>query len=230
MVCDFNNQRVMELFTDGRPPRVLCSGLSYWCIAKLSNGDYAVTLAGQHQVQRMDGQGRVRWTAGSTHGSGPGQFSNPWGVAVLDDGLLAVADQSNNRVQLLNAETGACVRVLQDGLGLRHPFGVSVDSRGHLYILDNGNHRIVVADRDGRLLRTLGSHGSGPGQLCGPFVVAVDGQDNVLVADHGNKRVVVFHADGTTAHFAVSANPSSVAVCSDGRVLVALAGTGVFEY
>jgi DNA-binding beta-propeller fold protein YncE len=60
--------------------------------------------------------------------------------------------------------------------------GVSFDAEGRLYVLDRGNHRVVVFGPDGRFLRSLGRRGSGPGELQGPVALAVTG-DQVAVLD-----------------------------------------------
>ena len=48
-----------------------------------------------------------------------------------------------------------------------------------------------VFTRDGRFLRTIGSEGTGDGQLRSPRGVLVNG-DELLVADCGNHRISVF--------------------------------------
>ena len=73
---------------------------------------------------------------------------------------------------------------------------------------------------DGTVMRTLGSQGSGPGQLSKPRGVFVDGNGNVLVGDQSNKRVVVFYPDGTTTHFATPGDAFDVLITSSNRLVV----------
>jgi uncharacterized protein (TIGR03663 family) len=104
-----------------------------------------------------------------------------------------------------------------DGSPLLSPRDVAVGSKGIRLIADTGNHRIVVLDRQGGLIRTFGSHcplvretdggecrdpdGPGPlaegdGQFDEPWGVAVDSRGNVYVADTWNGRIQVFDQYG----------------------------------
>jgi len=65
---------------------------------------------------------------------------------------------------------------------------------GHLLVVDTGNNRIVVLDRDGRYLYEIGGQEAGLNAPEGAFV-DVDG--NVWVADTGNQRVAQFAPGGT---------------------------------
>ena len=141
---------------------------------------------------------------------------------MLLDGRVVVADLYNHRLQVLNADTCAVVGTItrSDGVAWNYPAGVTVDAKGFLYVADRGNHRVVVIKIDGTVVRTLGSQGSGPGQLSYPRGVCVDGNGNVLVGDHFNKRVVVFHPDGTTTHFAKPGYACDVLITSSNRLVV----------
>jgi sugar lactone lactonase YvrE len=89
---------------------------------------------------------------------------------------------------------------------LHWPSGMTLDAQGNLYVADTMNHRIQKFDRDGQLLATLGSEGSGDGQF--NFVLgdpnhnlpgaglAVDAQCNLYVTDMGNTRIQKFDSNG----------------------------------
>jgi uncharacterized protein (TIGR03663 family) len=96
-----------------------------------------------------------------------------------------------------DAETIAPDRELGSGLRLSEPRGIAVDSRGSLYVADTKHSRIQVFDAAGNPTRTIGSPGSGDGQLQEPCGVAVDETGAVWVADTWNHRIVVFKPDGT---------------------------------
>jgi hypothetical protein len=74
--------------------------------------------------------------------------------------------------------------------------GVDVDSDGNVYIADLQAQNVRVFDATGTYLRTMGSPGSGPGEL-GPALngVFVSG-DRVVVPDLGNARIVTFTRSG----------------------------------
>lgn len=64
---------------------------------------------------------------------------------------------------------------------------------GNLLVADTGNNRIVVLDKNGKLLREIGGEKAG---LKGPEGVFVDVEGSIWVADKGNSRIAVFSADG----------------------------------
>jgi DNA-binding beta-propeller fold protein YncE len=76
--------------------------------------------------------------------------------------------------------------------------------RGRMYVLDAGNARIVVFDRDGEYITEFGSAGSGDGQFdfgTGEIIggglnfsgsIAVDDDGFIYVADVGNRRIQKF--------------------------------------
>lgn len=73
---------------------------------------------------------------------------------------------------------------------------VDTDAAGRLYVLDRGNHRVVVFDREGRHLRTMGREGGGPGELQWPFSIAVAPDGAAAVADMGKEGLVRYDAHG----------------------------------
>src|SRR3989475_12793760 len=70
-----------------------------------------------------------------------------------------------------------------------HPSGVAVDSSGNIYVADTNNDRIAVFDSSGKLLKSIGSKGSGPGEFNNPSGVAGDSICNIYVADTNNERI-----------------------------------------
>jgi hypothetical protein len=74
--------------------------------------------------------------------------------------------------------------------------GVDVDADGNVYIADGQVQDVRVFDATGSYVRTIGSSGSGPGELGlgmqGVFVVG----DEVVVPDVGNQRISRFSRSG----------------------------------
>lgn len=75
--------------------------------------------------------------------------------------------------------------------------GVDFDAAGNLHVLDAGNQRVLVLDGRGRLLRTIGKQGGGPGELLVPSGLAVLADGTVVIADLGRSAFSVFNADGS---------------------------------
>jgi DNA-binding beta-propeller fold protein YncE len=144
-------------------------------------------------------------------GTAPGQFDIPDGVAVDPAGRVYVADRENNRIQKFTS-SGRLIAVWGrnggDGsLGLgpgefNGPYGVAVDGRGDVYVLDSRNNRVQKFSPDGRFLTMWGanggdgSYGARPGELSDPRGIDADRHGFVYVADHGNHRIQKFSSDG----------------------------------
>jgi sugar lactone lactonase YvrE/type IV secretory pathway VirB2 component (pilin) len=147
-------------------------------------------------------------------GSEPGQFDDPIGVAVGPDGIIAVVDSGNARVQRF-ASDGEFLEVwggegdvvsfthAGDGLG---PTGVTVAADGTTWVADTWGHRVVALDAAGNVVLAIGGElydtGDDPartdeagGRFFGPRGIAI-GEDAVYVTDTGNERVQVFTPDG----------------------------------
>ena len=76
------------------------------------------------------------------------------------------------------------------------PSDLGVDHQGNVYVLDSGNHRVQVFDRDGAYLRSMGEPGEAPGQLGDPMGMFVHPDGSTWVADTRNRRLQPFGAAG----------------------------------
>lgn len=182
-------------------------------------------------------------------GSGLGQLSDPTGVALSPDGqVIYVVDSGNLRIQryqidgkFIGAWDGsgdpAQKFATQFGQG---PQDLTVDENGLIYVADTWNHRVVVFDPQGTMVREIGQRGvqadtlDSPdpnvdtGRFYGPRAVAVSNGE-IYVTDTGNERVQVFASDGTFLRtFGGTGSepgklrePSGIAIGPDGNVYVA---------
>jgi DNA-binding beta-propeller fold protein YncE len=177
-------------------------------------------------------------------GSGNGQFSDPWDVAVAPDGDVYVADRGNHRVQRFSS-TGSYLG--QWGAFGSDPgeFGddlvaVAVSPAGKVFALQQiaqgtGGFRVQRFSSEGAIEAEWGTAGgTGLGQFGEPSDIAVGPNGRVYVVETGNRRVQSFDADGGSplAWGAVGGagegafnEPVAIAVDqSNGRVYVADAG------
>ncbi len=76
------------------------------------------------------------------------------------------------------------------------PWGTASGGDGTLYVTDTGHDCVRVFSSSGALLRTLGSTGSGTGQLRGPTGITIGEDGLVYVADTGNNRIQSFDTSG----------------------------------
>ncbi|HYW48441.1 MAG TPA: peptidyl-alpha-hydroxyglycine alpha-amidating lyase family protein [Bryobacteraceae bacterium] len=76
------------------------------------------------------------------------------------------------------------------------PTDVGWDPAGNIFVTDGyGNSRVVKYDKNGRFVKSVGTHGSEPGQLNIPHTMAMDAKGNVYVGDRTNSRIQVFDND-----------------------------------
>jgi len=154
---------------------------------------------GSNRIDRFDAAGRLIGSFGR-RGTGVGEFNfgkgggndAPAGGGLVTSGhLLFVSDSLNNRVQRFNLDGSGATEIIPPGR-LYNPRGLAVRGR-RLIIADDKNHRLVVTDFGGRVIRTVGSgQGARGNQFSFPFGVAVDPQGRVFVADDINQRVLRF--------------------------------------
>ncbi|XP_069677911.1 RING finger protein nhl-1 isoform X3 [Periplaneta americana] len=142
---------------------------------------------------------RQQFKIGS-RGSEPGCFTWPRGIAVGPDNSIVVADSSNHRVQVFDAN-GIFVKEFGSYGNAEGEFdclaGVAVNRIGQFIIADRYNHRIQVLDPAGRFLRAFGSQGTADGRFNYPWGITTDALGFIYVCDKENHRVQVFQSDGT---------------------------------
>lgn len=116
-----------------------------------------------HRIQVFDDQGVYLRTFGSK-GRKDGFFNYPSNLVVSDENLLLICDQSNHRVQILDASDGRFLRkwggavgkagedvpeeidalLQEEWVGLRSPAGIAVDNRGMIAISDYERNTMFI--------------------------------------------------------------------------------------
>ena len=177
------------------------------------------------RVVILNGEGELIKSFGSK-GYEDGQFKDPYGVDVDEEGRIIVVDTWHPRIQVFDND-GSFLHSF-GSLGssegqFNRPSSVVVDRDGNLVISDSYNNRIQVMDIEGNFIRCFGTYGSGDSQLICPKGVDVDGEGRIVVCDKGNERVCVFEKDGT---FLFSfgedhvENPFGIVIDSFGTIIV----------
>jgi hypothetical protein len=137
-------------------------------------------------------------------GGGPGQFNycTDVGVLLTDDeraiDRLYVGEYGgNDRISVFNSSHEFMFAFGRYGssadpaaIEFSRPQSVEVDRpRKRLVVTDACNHRIGVFDLEGKLVRWIGSPGSGPDEFAYPYGLALLGDGTALVTEFGNHRV-----------------------------------------
>ncbi len=122
-------------------------------------------------------------------GTGNSQFDIAHDITVDRDGKLYVADRTNNRIQVFDAEGN----FLNKWTGIGQPWGLYYASRDNaIFMCDGENNRVVKLNLDGQIIGTLGSFGKAPGKFDFAHHLAVDSSGAIYVAEIKNWRVQKF--------------------------------------
>jgi DNA-binding beta-propeller fold protein YncE len=134
-------------------------------------GDIVVSEFDSHCISVYRPSGEKLRSFG-TYGSGRGEFWLPRGVAVDEEGNIAVVDSKNNRIQKFTAEGRFVAAVGNgDGVQLKYPRGIAFNPANQkLYVADK--HHLIHSDLT--FSASFGSHGRDKAKLWSPRGVACD--------------------------------------------------------
>jgi sugar lactone lactonase YvrE len=206
-------------------------------------GDLYVIDSSRRKLTKFDPAGNVLASVDVRTLGATSEDSEPWGLAVLDDGRVVVADTFGWRIRLFSSDLQLQgvygeTPTLDDGVDplpqeLFGPRDVAADAAGDLWVTDTGQDRIVVFGIDGTAKRTIGSEGAGDGQFNEPVGIDIAADGTVFVADIFNGRVVLLEPDGSfRSSFSVDGwgtaaeDKGYVEALADGRVAVSMPALG----
>jgi DNA-binding beta-propeller fold protein YncE len=176
---------------------------------------------------------------------GDGLFKRPHGICIAPDDAVWCTDDADHTVRKFTpdgrllltlgtsgqpSDTGATsvdYRTVRRAAGPFHyPTNVALAADGTIHVVDGyGNARVHVFTPEGKLLRSWGEPGKGPGQFALPHGIAIDRQGTVYVADRENSRVQLFSSAGEhRATWTDVLRPCQVFVDGGGDVYVAELG------
>lgn len=175
-------------------------------------------------------------TPGYQDGTGSAaQIRAPQGMVFDASGNLYFVDAGNNAIRkmtpsgvvttIAGSSTGASG--YQDGTGsaalFNRPYGLTMDSSGNLYVVDNGNNAIRKVTAAGVVTTFAGSatgaagHTNGTGTTAtfyAPAGIVADSSNNLYVSDQQNNAIRKITPAGIVTTFA--GNPTVVAGFQDG--------------
>jgi len=196
-VTDLSLHQVFQLTHDGKLMKVLGTKGIPGTDDKHFNKPTDLAFATDGSLYVSDGYGNNRVVKFSPKGdflvewgrkgSKPGEFDLPHGITVDSEGRVYVADRSNSRIQVFDADGKFLYEWKSSELG--RPWGLTVGSDGYLYVVDGGDllprppdrAGVIKLDLKGRVLEKWSSFGNYDGQLYWGHDIAVGGNGDVYV-------------------------------------------------
>jgi DNA-binding beta-propeller fold protein YncE len=159
-------------------------------------------------IQSIAGTGQPKWT-GDGGPASSASLNEPVALVMDMKGKLYIADQTNNRVRMIDTVTGMMITIAGIGeaeytgdhipateAGLAGPSGLALDAEGNLYIADTFNGRIRRIDGQSGNIETVVGDGEGFRYQAGvnegalsvarPYGIAFDQQGCLLITDSDN--------------------------------------------
>ena len=133
----------------------------------------------------------------------PGTFYQPRDVAQNNvTKQIYVADTRNSRIQIFEADgtfnsTFAFPDNNPNDGSLNQPFGLAINSTGHVFVSSTFTNVIKIFNSTGTYLGTIGSAGTGSGEYYRPSGIAIN-NTNIFVADTFNHRIQILDLTGAT--------------------------------
>jgi DNA-binding beta-propeller fold protein YncE len=198
-----------------------------------ANGTLYVADATLKLIMVFDRDGRYLRRIG-----GPKMFDRLSSVTVEPDGSriyvteIGGVQSENHRVRVFDAVKGDHLfDIGKRGTGpgeFNLPRDLAIGKDGRLYVVDGGNFRVQVFDREGKHLKSFGKVGKQVGDFARPKEVAADREGNIYVADTAFGNFQIFSPDGDLLMFVGDRSetdgpgrymlPSGIYVDEDGRV------------
>ena len=136
---------------------------------------------------------------------GEGVFNRAHGLHIGPDETLYCTDDGDHSVRKCTLDGKILLTIGIPGKPAPYMSGepfhrcthTALSPRGDIYVSDGyGNSRIHKYSPDGKLLKSWGEAGTGPGEFNIPHNLCCDPDGWVYVADRENHRVQVFNGDG----------------------------------
>ncbi len=120
----------------------------------------------------------------------PKTFGRLKDIAIDNKGNLILVDELKNQICKFskNLTFKKCINgFLSKNITFGQPTGIAVDSQDRIYIVDNGNSRIIIVNNSLNYITSLKDN------FYDPQDIDIDKNGNIYIADQGNIRVVVYY-------------------------------------
>ena len=200
-----NSPFTIPVIPDGERPVMTIKGLNYPTgIAVFANGDIVVAERTEKCITILNKKGeKIR----SIKRTKLGEFNNPHGVAIFNDGHILVTD--DHRLQKLTTDD-VCVKSVGSSnrgngpLEFDCPKGIAVSSTGEIFVADCDNDRIQVFNGDLSFSHTIRHR-----HIKEPWNIAVDSEGYLYITCYVTYKVDKFTTTGQYIHTFATINNSS---------------------
>src|SRR5437667_3167588 len=174
----------------------------------------------------VDREGNVWVTDGQDNAPQPARGEGPRGEAPRGSGPIGPRPGATkgNQVYKFSPEGKLLMTLGKPGGAadpdyFYQPNDILVAPSGDFFISEGhggANSRILKFSKDGKLIKTIGRKGSGPGEFDTPHGLAMDSQGRLFVADRGNNRIQILDQDGKFIdQWSQFSRPSGIAIRND---------------
>ncbi len=171
---------------------------------------------------------------------GSGEVTDPHGLKIIDD-VVYTTDRSDSVAKSFTLDGKPLLALGTRGVHsdtgqvgtnwlaeraagpFNHPTEMIAHPNGDIYVTDGyRNARVHRFTRDGRLVKSWGTPGHGPGQFHLPHSIAFDDTGKLYVADRANKRIQIFTPDGDfLGQWTGMGGPNDITRGKDGNFYIA---------
>ncbi|MEO8376963.1 MAG: 6-bladed beta-propeller [Candidatus Sumerlaeota bacterium] len=165
--------------------------------------DDSLWVADTHysRIIHYDQNGKIIKMFGDA-GEGPGKMIFPSDAVADPDGKTLWVCEYGRRNRIIKMDREGVFEKewgseVFDSSDLGRPMAIclSHDAK-QLFVIDAGNNRVVVFDRDGKEVRRFGKDGNGPGEMIYPLDMDMAPDGSLYVMEYGNCRVSHFTQQG----------------------------------
>ena len=196
-------------------------------VATLRNGNLLVFNRGTQPLMEIDLQGKL------VRAFGEGMYTRPHGMRVDPDGNIWTTDVNGHTVTKMDDKGTVLMTLGTKGQAgswnettqlLQEPADIGFGPGGDVFVVEGhgrGEGRVLRFDRTGKLAKSWGGNGSGPGQFNQPHSILID-KGMVHVADRENRRVQIFDVDGKyIKEWKFAGLPCGLYLAADGQMYLA---------
>ena len=144
-----------------------------------------------------------------------GDFITSWGEGTFSNNELGIYIKENDDIWLVDASfhiathhkpDGKLINTLGEKLApsntfkgepFNMPTGLAISPKGDIFVSDGyGNKKIHKFNSSGKLIKSWGTFGNGPGEFAILHNLAIDEEGLIYVCDRENNRIQIFDDEG----------------------------------